>query len=187
MSNENVTKLLQQSNRGNREALDQLLPIVYDELRRVARHQLSKERANHTLQATALVNEAYMKLIDQHSVDWQNRAHFFSIAAETMRRILVNHAVERNAQKRGGGMTLLSLDDEIDFIHQRDLDMLALDDSLKRLEEFDPTQAKIVELKFFGGMTNEEIASVMGVSDSTVKREWRMAKAWLSARMKDEG
>jgi RNA polymerase sigma-70 factor (ECF subfamily) len=185
MSNENVTKLLQASNNGNREALDQLLPIVYDELRRVARHQLSKERANHTLQATALVNEAYMKLIDQHSVDWQNRAHFFSIAAETMRRILVNHAVERNAQKRGGGQTLLSLDDEIDFIHQRDLDMLSLDDALKRLEEFDKTQAKIVELKFFGGMTNEEIASVMNVSDSTIKREWRMARAWLQTQMQD--
>ncbi|HRH41166.1 MAG TPA: sigma-70 family RNA polymerase sigma factor [Pyrinomonadaceae bacterium] len=184
MSNENVTQLLKASNEGNREALDQLLPIVYDELRRLARHQLSKERSNHTLQATALVNEAYLKLIGQHSVDWNNRAHFFSIAAETMRRILVNHAVERNAQKRGGGATVVSLDDEIDFIHQRDLDVLALDDSLKKLEEFDKTQAKIIELKFFGGMTNEEIAEVLGVSDSTVKREWRMAKAWLQSRMK---
>lgn len=183
MSNENLTKLLQASNEGNREALDQLLPIVYDELRRIARHQLSKERANHTLQATALVNEAYMKLIGQHSVDWHNRAHFFSIAAETMRRILVNHAVERNAQKRGGGATIVSLEEEIDFIHQRDLDVLALDDALKKLEEFDKTQAKIIELKFFGGMTNEEIADVMGVSDSTIKREWRMAKAWLQSRM----
>jgi len=183
MSNENVTQLLQSSIEGNRDALDQLLPLVYDELRRVARHQISKERANHTLQATALVNEAYMKLIGQHSVDWQNRAHFFSIAAETMRRILVNHAVERNAQKRGGGMTLLSLDDEIDFIHQRDLDMLALDEALKKLEEFDQTQAKIIELKFFGGMTNQEIASVMDVSESTVKREWRMAKAWLQTKI----
>ncbi len=183
MSNENVTQLLQLSSEGNRDALDQLLPLVYDELRRVARHQISKERANHTLQATALVNEAYLKLIGQHSVDWQNRAHFFSIAAETMRRILVNHAVERNAQKRGGGMTLLSLDEEIDFIHQRDLDMLALDEALKKLEEFDQTQAKIIELKFFGGMTNEEIASVMGVSESTIKREWRMAKAWLQTKI----
>lgn len=183
MSNENVTQLLKASNEGNREALDQLLPIVYEELRRLARHQLSKERSNHTLQATALVNEAYLKLIGQHSVDWNNRAHFFSIAAETMRRILVNHAVERNAQKRGGGATIVSLDDEIDFIHQRDLDVLALDDSLKKLEEFDKTQAKIIELKFFGGMTNEEIANVMGVSDSTIKREWRMAKAWLQSRM----
>ena len=183
MSNENVTRLLQASNEGNREALDELLPIVYDELRRVARHQLSKERQNHTLQATALVNEAYMKLIGQHSVDWQNRAHFFSIAAETMRRILVNHAVEKNAQKRGGGATIVSLEEEIDFIHQRDLDVLALDDALKKLEEFDQTQAKIIELKFFGGMTNEEIAEVMGVSESTIKREWRMAKAWLQSRV----
>lgn len=183
MSNENVTQLLQKSNEGNREALDQLLPIVYDELRRIARHQLSKERANHTLQATALVNEAYLKLIGQHSVDWQNRAHFFSIAAETMRRILVNHAIERNAQKRGGGATIVSLDDEIDFIHQRDLDVLALDDALSKLAEFDKTQAKIIELRFFGGMTNEEIASVIGVSESTIKREWRMAKAWLQSRM----
>ncbi len=183
MSNENVTQLLHASQLGNREALDDLLPIVYEELRRLARHQLSKERHNHTLQATALVNEAYLKLIDQHSVDWQNRAHFFSIASETMRRILVNHAIERNAQKRGGGATLLSLDDEIDFIHQRDLDMLALDDALNRLAEFDKTQAKIVEFKFFGGMTNEEIANVMEVSDSTIKREWRMAKAWLQTQM----
>ncbi len=183
MSNENVTKLLQQSNEGSRAALDELLPIVYDELRRVARHQLSKERDNHTLQATALVNEAYMKLIGQHSVDWQNRAHFFSIAAETMRRILVNHAVERNAQKRGGGATLVSLDDEIDFIHQKDLDVLALDDALNRLEKFDQNQAKIIELKFFGGMTNEEMAEVLGVSDSTIKREWRMAKAWLQSQV----
>ena len=182
MSNENVTQLLQKSNEGNREALDQLLPIVYDELRRIARHQLSKERANHTLQATALVNEAYLKLIGQHSVDWQNRAHFFSIAAETMRRILVNHAIERNAQKRGGGATIVSLDDEIDFIHQRDLDVLALDDALSKLAEFDKTQAKIIELRFFGGMTNEEIASVIGVSESTIKREWRMAKAWLQSQ-----
>lgn len=183
MSNENVTELLQASNEGSREALDKLLPIVYDNLRQIARHQLSRERQNHTLQPTALVNEAYLRLIGQHSVDWQNRAHFFSIAAETMRRILVNHALEKNRLKRGGGATIVSLDEEIDYIHQKDLDVLSLDDALNRLEQFDQKQAKIVELRFFGGMTNEEIANVLGVSDSTIKREWRIAKAWLQSQM----
>lgn len=183
---EKVTQMLRQVQDGNREALDELFPIIYKELRRLASSQLANERANHTLQPTALVHEAYMRLIDQHSVNWQNRAHFFSIAAETMRRILVNHAVQRNAQKRGSGVACIELDEAISYHDQaadRELDIVLLDDALKQLEEFDPTQAKIVELRFFGGLTVEETAEVMKISESTVKREWRMAKSWLKTKL----
>ena len=143
---EKVTQMLRQVQSGNREALDELFPIIYKELRRLASSQLVSERSNHTLQPTALVHEAYLRLINQHSVDWQNRAHFFSIAAETMRRILVNHAVQRNAQKRGSGVTCIELDEAISYHDKhedRELDLVVLDDVLKRLEEFDPTQAKL--------------------------------------------
>lgn len=183
---EKVTQMLRQVQAGNRDALDELFPIIYKELRRLASSQLAGERANHTLQPTALVHEAYMRLIDQHSVNWQNRAHFFSIAAETMRRILVNHAVQRNAQKRGSGVACIELDEAISYHDQaadRELDLVLLDDALKQLEEFDPTQAKIVELRFFGGLTVEETAEVMKISESTVKREWRMAKSWLKTKL----
>lgn len=179
-----VTRMLRNAQAGDRGALDELFPIIYRELRRIASHQLSKERSDHTLQPTALVHEAYIRLIDQHSVNWQNRAHFFSIAAETMRRILVNYAVQRNAQKRGAGATRIELDEGISYHDQmRELDLVALDDALKNLEEFDATQAKIVELRFFGGLTVEETAEVLGVSDSTIKREWRMAKSWLKTKL----
>jgi RNA polymerase sigma-70 factor, ECF subfamily len=178
-----ITLLLQQAQTGSRAALDELLPVVYQELRRIAARQLAGERADHTLQATALVHEAYLRLIDQHSVDWRNRAHFFSIAAEMMRRILVNHAVNRQAQKRGAGQTLLSLDEVISFPNRQNLDLIRLDAALNRLAEFDPQQARIVEMRFFAGLTNEEVADVLGVSDSTVKREWRSAKAWLAAQL----
>ena len=137
----------------------------------------------NTLDATALVHEAYLRLIDQHSVDWSNRAHFFSIAAEMMRRILVNHAINRRAQKRGAGETLLSIDEVIRFPNKQNLDLVALDDALNRLAEFDELQARIVELRFFAGLTNEEVAEVLAVSESTVKREWRSAKAWLAAQL----
>lgn len=183
---EKVTQMLRQVQSGNRDALDELFPIIYKELRRLAASQLAGERSNHTLQPTALVHEAYMRLIDQHSVDWQNRAHFFSIAAETMRRILVNHAIQRNAQKRGSGVTCIELDEAISYHdkhEERELDLVVLDDVLKKLEEFDPTQAKIVELRFFGGLTVEETAEVMKISESTVKREWRMAKSWLKTKL----
>lgn len=183
---EKVTQMLRQVQSGNRDALDELFPIIYKELRRLASSQLAGERSNHTLQPTALVHEAYLRLIDQHSVDWQNRAHFFSIAAETMRRILVNHAIQRNAQKRGSGVTCIELDEAISYHDQheeRELDLVVLDDVLKKLEEFDPTQAKIVELRFFGGLTVEETAEVMKISESTVKREWRMAKSWLKTKL----
>jgi RNA polymerase sigma-70 factor (ECF subfamily) len=178
-----VTGLLKEAQAGDRAALDELLPLVYRELKGIAARQLAGERPDHTLQATALVNEAYLRLIDQHSVDWRNRAHFFSIAAETMRRVLVNHAVNRRAEKRGAGATLLALDDVSGLPDRREVDLILLDEALTRLAEFDPVQARIVEMKFFAGLSNEEVAEVTGTSESTVKREWRSAKAWLAAQL----
>ncbi|MBS1793733.1 MAG: sigma-70 family RNA polymerase sigma factor [Acidobacteria bacterium] len=177
------TRLLKKAQAGDRESLDALLPLIYDELRRVAANQLRNERGDHTLQATALVHEAYLRLLEQRAVDWRNRAHFFSIAAEMMRRILVNYAVRRSAQKRGDGAARLSLEEAAGLSGEKDLDLVALDDALKRLAEYDETQARIVELRFFGGLTIEETAEVLEISDSTVKREWRMAKAWLRAQL----
>ena len=174
-----ATNLLIGYSRGARDGLDELFPVVYDELKRLARNYLNRERAGHTLQPTALVHEAYMRLIDQRAVDWQNRAQFFGIAARMMRRILINHAETRAAEKRGGDVTKVGLDAASSFFEKQELDVLALDDSLSRLALIDADQAKIVELKFFGGMTNEEAAEVTGVSLATVKREWSMAKAWL--------
>ena len=180
----NITQLLQDYQSGNKDALDAMFPLVYDELRRLAASRLRNERDDHTLQATALVHEAYLRLIEQHSQTWQNRAHFFGLAAEMMRRILINHAVKRNADKRFGNQTRLALDEMIDFTQGHDVNLIRLDESLTTLAEFDPKQAKIVELKFFGGLTNEEIAEVLNISDSTVKREWRVAKAWLHEQLK---
>ena len=183
-STQGVTRLLREAQAGDRAALDELLPLVYRELRQIAARHLAQERPGHTLQATALVHEAYMRLIDQHSVDWRNRAHFFSIAAEMMRRVLVNHAVGRRAQKRGAGETLLSLDEVVSFPNRQDVDLILLDEALKRLAGLDALQARIVELRFFAGLTVEEVAEVLGVSDSEVKREWRSAKAWLTTQLK---
>lgn len=168
---------------GNRESLDEFLPLVYDELKKIAAWKLKAERPDHTLQATALVHEAYLRMIDQHSVDWKNRAHFFALASEMMRRILVNHAESHNAKKRNEGRTMISLDDVDYLVGEEAVDLLFLDSALKELAEFDPVQARVVELKFFGGLTNEEAAEVLGVSDSTIKREWRMARAWLAAKL----
>ncbi len=178
-----ITVLLEESRTGNRDSLDELLPLVYAELRRVAQKQLSSERSCHTLQATALVHEAYIRLLEQKSVDWQNRLHFFSIAAEMMRRILVNHAVKRNVQKRGAGVTMVSLDEGLADAQDDVLDVVILDDSLRELAKFDETQARLVELRFFGGLTIQETAEVLEISESTVKREWRIAKAWLRSRI----
>ena len=183
-STQGVTRLLREARAGDRAALDELLPLVYRELRQIAARHLAQERPGHTLQATALVHEVYLRLIDQHSVDWRNRAHFFSIAAEMMRRVLVNHAVGRRAQKRGAGETLLSLDEVVSFPNRQDVDLILLDEALNRLAELDSLQARIVEMRFFAGLTVEEVAEVLGVSDSEVKREWRSAKAWLTAQMK---
>jgi RNA polymerase sigma factor (TIGR02999 family) len=180
-----VTQLLNRAQRGDKDALDQLFPNVYRELRRVASHQLANERANHTLQPTALVHEAYLRLIGQHSVDWGNRAHFFSIAAEMMRRILVNHAIEKKAQKRGAGETVVSLEDISGGVSERPgFDVILLDETLQSLAELDERQSKIVELRFFGGLSVPETAEVLKISEATVNREWRSAKAWIMAQMK---
>jgi RNA polymerase sigma factor (TIGR02999 family) len=159
--------------------------MVYDELRAVARRQLALERTDHTLQPTALVHEAYIRLLEQTQVDWQNRLHFFSIASQMMRRILVNYAVERKAKKRGDGATRVQLDDAASFGRPEEtLDIVLLDEVLERLTKLDERQARIVELRFFGGMTIEETAAVLEISPATVKREWQMAKAWLQVQMK---
>jgi RNA polymerase sigma factor (TIGR02999 family) len=177
------TQLLNKARAGDKKSLDRLLPIVYDELRRVAENQLRSERENHTLQATALVHEAYLRLLEQTRIDWHNRFHFFSIAAEMMRRILVNYSIRRNAKKRGEGVTLISLENDVGHDARQDFDLIALDTALTEMGEFDERQAKIVELKFFGGLTTEETARVLEISESTVKREWRVAKAWLKTKL----
>lgn len=181
-----VTELLIDLSNGKTRAADEILPVVYDELKRIARYYMSKESASHTLQATALVHETYLKLIDQRKVDWQNRAHFFGLAAEIMRRILVNHARDKKAEKRGGELRKISLSVAIDEFQQKDIDILVLNESLEDLAEFDKRKAKVVELKFFGGLTTKEICEVLQVSDATVEREWTFAKAWLFSRMKNE-
>lgn len=182
-SAEPVTQLLKEAQAGNRTALDALLPLVYGELRRLAAAHLSRERVGHTLQPTALVHEAYLRLVDQHSADWRNRAHFFGLAAEMMRRILVNHAVSRNAAKRGSGETHIALDEAVSFSKARDVNLVLLDEALTRLADLDPEQTKIVELRFFAGLSVEEVADVMDISDTTVKRKWRAAKAWLFSQI----
>ena len=186
-SSKNVTQLLADWGSGDRQALEELMPLVYQELHRLADYYLRRERQGHTLQAPALINEAYLKIIDQHSVNWQNRAHFFGVAAQMMRRILVDHARAHEAEKRGGEFQKLSLDENLDASGgERDVNLVALDDALNRLAEMDPQKSKIVELRFFGGLSVEETAEVMGVSAPTVKRQWRMAKAWLYGQVKSE-
>jgi RNA polymerase sigma factor (TIGR02999 family) len=182
-SPDNVTRLLLRWGDGDREALDALTPLVYDELRRLAGRYLRRERLDHTLQSTALVHEAYLKLIDQRNVRWQNRAQFFGLAAEMIRRILVDHARARQAAKRGGSAFKLTLDEALDASAPRDLDLVRLDDVLEGLAKIDPQQSKIVELRFFAGLTIEETAEVLGISPATVKRDWMVAKAWLKRAM----
>ncbi len=178
-SSKDVTELLADWSHGDREALDQLMPLVYAELRRVASHYLRRERPGHTLQTTALVHDAYLRLVDQKDVHWENRAHFFSIAAEAMRRILVEHARSHHAAKRGGGECKLSLDEAVDWPEERAVDLVALDDALTSLTAIDLQKSRIVELRFFGGLTMEEVAQVLGVSLATVERGWHIAKLWL--------
>ena len=182
----NVTALLGEWSRGNQTALDQLLPLVYAELRRVAARQLRNERANHTLQPTALVHEVYLRIVDQRQVDWQNRAHFFGVAARVMRRILVDHARRHGASKRGDGVRCVSIDEAKDMAASNEMPILALDQALDRLESVDPDLARIVELRAFGGLTIEEAAHVLGVSPSTAKRDWRTAKSWLNRELGSE-
>jgi RNA polymerase sigma factor (TIGR02999 family) len=174
-----VTHLLVNWSNGDKAALDEMLPHVYQELRRIAVNRLRLERPDHTLQPTALVNEAYLRLIDQKNVNWQNRAQFFGLAAEMMRRILVNHAVNRLAAKRWGGALRVSLDVADQSAAQADVNLQALDEALKTLAAWDPRKSKIVEMKYFGGLTGVEIAEVLKVSTDTVERDWKLARAWL--------
>ena len=177
---EDLTKMLIEWGGGDRDALDRLMPIVYDELRRIARRHFRRERPDNTLQPTALVNEVYIRLVDQSGVNWQSRAHFFGIAARIMRQIMVDRARARNAAKRGGGDYKLDLTDVSDVPDKsRHLDLLALDRALDGLASFDPQQSRIVELRFFGGLSIEETAEVMGISPATVKREWALGRSWL--------
>lgn len=176
---QNVTKLLSQWSRGDQGALDALIPIVYEELRRVARYYLKQEKQSHTLSSTALVHEAYLRLVNQKEVTWQNRAHFFGVAAQMMRRILVDHARRRGYAKRGGGAMTLALEEAVATPQRREIDVVALDDALDSLAKLDERQSRMVELRFFGGLSIEETSEVLGVSTPTVKREWASARAWL--------
>ena len=171
--------MLRDWNNGDREALDKLIPIVYEELRRQAARYLRRERPGHTLQTTGLIHEAYLRLIDQSSVQWQNRAHFFAISAQLMRRILVDHARSRQAAKRGGSDIKLPLEEGMIASEGTEVDLVALDEALERLAGIDPQQGRVVELRFFSGLSVLETAEVLGVSPRTVKRDWNVAKAWL--------
>ena|ERR1700674_5823976 len=174
-----VTRLLLEWSNGNQQALEEMLPLIYDELRHLAHNFLYRERPGHTLQTTALVHEAYLKLIDQRDARWQNRAHFFAIAAQAMRRILIDSARKHVAEKRGGGGEKLSLAEVAAISLEPDVNLLALDEALNALAEIDPQQSRIIELRYFGGLTIEEAAEVMKLSPATIKREWTMARAWL--------
>ena len=175
-----ITRMLQAWSGGNREALEDLMPLVYDELHRQAARYLRRERSNHTIQTTALIHEAYLQLIDQREVSWQNRAHFFAIAAQAMRRILVNYAKARHREKRGGVNENLPLEEAALVASEGSgVDLVALDEALTRLASLDKQQARVVELRYFSGLSIEETSEVLGISTATVKRDWNMAKAWL--------
>jgi len=179
-SMEEITQLLLKWRAGDTTALERLIPLVYNELRRLARQCMRKERGGHTLQTTALVNEAYLRLVKSSRVDWQDRAHFFAVAAQLMRRVLVDEARRRKLQKRGGEFTRLTLSDEVlPARQQREIDLIALDEALERLAEFAPRKCKVVEMRFFGGLSVDQTSAVLGVSVDIVKREWRTAKLWL--------
>jgi RNA polymerase sigma factor (TIGR02999 family) len=192
-SSSDVTRLLLRWSEGDADALERLVPLIYDELKRIASHQLRRERPEHTLAPTALVHELYLRLVDQRGATWQNRAHFFGLAAQLMRRILVDHARARQADKRGGSMTRVSLDHVAEgsapepyevALDPAAADVLAIDEALERLAAIDQEQGRIVELRFFGGLTVEETAHVLNRSPRTIKREWRLARAWLHRELR---
>jgi RNA polymerase sigma factor (TIGR02999 family) len=185
-SSSQVSKLLVNWRQGDEGAREALIPLVYEELRRLARRHLRRERPDHTLQSAALVNEAYLRLIRQEQPQWQNRAHFFGVAAQLMRHILVDHARNRAAAKRGAGAPRLTLNPEIALPQERDVDLVTLDDALNQLAALDPQQSRVVELRFFGGLSIEETSIVLGISPATVKREWATARAWLRREMKNK-
>ena len=181
---QDVTQVLTAVSAGEHGAVDELFPVVYDELRALAGHYLRRERCDHTLQTTALVHEAYLKLVNQHEAKWRDRAHFFAIAAQAIRRVLVDHARTRKRRKRGGGRGEVSLSIATPIFHDHDVNLEALDEALDRLEKSTPLEARIVELRFFAELTEQEIAEVLGISDRTVRRHWNYAKAWLFREIK---
>jgi RNA polymerase sigma-70 factor, ECF subfamily len=183
MANQGVTDLLLKFNGKDEAVANELLPLIYNELKKIASNYLRRERSDHTLQPTALVHEAYMKLIDITQVKWQNKAHFLGVAANQMRRILVDYARQYNAEKRGGEFHILTLNEDIDKAIEQSTELIALDDALTELAKMDEVKAKIVELRYFGGLTVEETAEVLGVSAITIKRHWRMTKAWLYGQL----
>jgi RNA polymerase sigma factor (TIGR02999 family) len=187
ISKQEITGLLADWGRGDRAALDKLTPLVYAELRRIARRQMSHERDGHTLQATALVNEAFIRISGQENFSWQNRAHFYAVCAQVMRHILIDHARAQQRDKRGGGAIHVSLDEAAVLAGGQETDFLALDDALRALEAFDPQKGRIVELRYFAGLSIEETAEVLQISPTTVRREWRRAKAWLYRALAEGG
>ena len=185
-SPQQVTELLQAWSQGDETALEKLIPLVHGELRRLAKRYMARERPGHTLQTTALINEAYLRLVNSKNVRWQNRAHFFAVSAQLMRRILVDFARSRNYQKRGGGAVQVSLVEALEASDERGADLIALDDALNTLAEVDARKSQVVELRFFGGLSVEETAEVLKVSPDTVMRDWKMAKVWLLREMSGE-
>jgi RNA polymerase sigma factor (TIGR02999 family) len=183
---QDITQLLLAWGAGNKAALDELMPLVYAELRKLARGYMRRQPADHTLQTTALVNEAYLRLIDSSRVNWQNRTHFFAISAQLMRRILVDFARARNSQKRGGEVQKIELDETLVIPIEQKTDFVALDEALKELAALSPRQSEVVELRYFGGLSEEEIAQHLDVSARTVRRDWSVARAWLFRKMKSE-
>lgn len=183
---EDITLLLRSVAAGDRADIDRLMAAVYNDMRRIASTHLAAERADHTLQPTALVHEAYLKLVNQRTANWNDRLHFFSIASQIIRRILIDHARERNAAKRGGGARALSIEHDEIAAPTKDLDLLALDEALRQLAEIDPRQARIVELRFFGGCSIDEIAELLDIGRRTVDRDWMAAKAWLYCQLTAE-
>lgn len=183
-----VTELLAEVCRGRHNAVSQLMPLVYEELRRLARHHMRRERSDHTLQTTALIHEAYLRLVEQRDTNWKNRAHFFAVAAQLMRRILVDYARASHTEKRGGDAEILSLDlDPIALSEEKSRELIALDEALTRLTDLSPRQSQIIELRFFGGLTVEETAEVLQIAPRTVKRDWRVARAWLHREVRGTG
>src|SRR5262245_25927466 len=185
-SSQSVTQLLLDWRNGDQTALGRLMPVVYEELRRIAGHYMRNERQEHTLQTSALVNEACLRLVDHENIEWQNRAHFFGVAAQAMRRVLVNYARTSNYQKRGGGARQVSLDEAATVAEEHAAEMIALDDALNELARIDPRKRRVVELRYFGGLSVEETAEALGVSIQTVGRDWGTAKAWLLREMSIE-
>jgi RNA polymerase sigma-70 factor, ECF subfamily len=183
MANQGVTDLLLKFNGKDEAVANELLPLIYNELKKIASNYLRRERSDHTLQPTALVHEAYLKMVDITQISWQNKAHFLGVAANQMRRILVDYARQHNAEKRGGELPILTLNEDIDKAIEQSTELIALDDALTELAKMDEVKAKIVELRYFGGLTVEETAEVLGVSAITIKRHWRMTKAWLYGQL----